>query len=233
MHLISVQNAFKQFGWYEDSNFAVFYGGDSQDILGNFWPLPSYYMCYEGINADNVECLYQSYKFKNIELRQQFNLLSAKKALRLAQSLSKFVREDWFQVNRKIMKILLKIKFSNGYLKKMLLDTGDKYLVKHSICKGDGFWSDDSDGYGQNVLGHMLMQIRGDLGGVGVVVQPVEYCMWIAMMVSKTLLESKYNSQNQWCNWCGCFPKQYGYDFCKRKCGIASYKNQNATIIRQ
>jgi predicted NAD-dependent protein-ADP-ribosyltransferase YbiA (DUF1768 family) len=57
-----------------------------------------------------------------------------------------------------------------------LLATGRAYLVEHNPVKGrDAIWSDDHDGSGRNMLGQLLMEWRGILGGAGAVPPPANY----------------------------------------------------------
>ena len=78
---------------------------------------------------------------------------------------------------------VIKIKFSNEEYKKVLLSTQNAYLVEHNPVKNrDSFWSDDHDGTGKNILGLLLMELRENLGGVGVVAPPKEYTEWISSL---------------------------------------------------
>lgn len=54
-----------------------------------------------------------------------------------------------------------------------LLATGNAYLVEHSAR--DSFWGDGGDGSGRNMLGTLLMELRANLGGTGVVAKPANY----------------------------------------------------------
>jgi predicted NAD-dependent protein-ADP-ribosyltransferase YbiA (DUF1768 family) len=79
--------------------------------------------------------------------------------------------------NTAAMKAVLADKFAPGTpLAAALLATGRAHLVEHNPVKGrDAIWSDDHDGSGRNMLGQLLMEWRGVLGGTGVVPPPANY----------------------------------------------------------
>jgi len=56
---------------------------------------------------------------------------------------------------------ILNVKFAAGtYLHHLLKATKDAYLLEHNNAKRDNYWSDNSDGSGENMLGRMLSAIR-------------------------------------------------------------------------
>lgn len=61
---------------------------------------------------------------------------------------------------------LVRNKFSQPYLTKLLLETGDEHLVEGNDYQ-DRFWgcvkSRDGDWIGKNHLGRILMQVRDEL----------------------------------------------------------------------
>ncbi len=67
-------------------------------------------------------------------------------------------------------------KFSqNSDLLQRLLLTADAYLASHSIVWASdtpSLWTDGHDGTGTNQSGQILMRIRKELGGIGIVKQP-------------------------------------------------------------
>ncbi len=66
------------------------------------------------------------------------------------------------------MQKVLADKFSDPNFKKLLLGTGDAYLLEHNAKKGiDRYWSDNHDGTGHNMLGKSLMELRKLFGGKG------------------------------------------------------------------
>ena len=69
------------------------------------------------------------------------------------------------------MKTVLKAKFDqNPELKELLLATSDAYLAMHT--DKDDFWRDGGDIGKGNKLGELLMELRGQYGGTGVVPAP-------------------------------------------------------------
>jgi len=81
------------------------------------------------------------------------------------EDLSKRLTPNWELKKFGVMKEILTIKFQNKVLKEWLLGTGSAPLVETNT------WDDNTWGVsntsGQNMLGRMLMQIRGELGGTG------------------------------------------------------------------
>lgn len=73
------------------------------------------------------------------------------------------LRDDWNTYRHTAMLEVLRAKFSpsngNG-LYEVLMGTGDKQLVEHSIW--DRYWGDGGNGKGQNHLGKTLMQVRSE-----------------------------------------------------------------------
>lgn len=122
-----------------------------------------------------AEAAFQAAKFlHNPEIAVRFIHLEGKEALKLAQSLSYQQRGDWYQVREGIMKEVLHVKFQqHSDLGELLLATGDSYLVEHN--GRDAFWTDGIDGSGKNRIGRLLMQVRGEKGGIGVVSKPATY----------------------------------------------------------
>jgi len=72
----------------------------------------------------------------------------------------KYMKQNWDEQKLNVMLQGLRSKFSNIYLKKMLLDTGDAVL--HEDNPEDPFWG-IGDGSGQSWLGKLLMQVRDEI----------------------------------------------------------------------
>lgn len=100
------------------------------------------------------------------------------------------------------MREVLRAKFSNPDLKQKLLETRDAYLVHNGPIGHDRFWSDNGDGRGQNMLGTLLMEMRNELGGSGVVMRPA-------------VLEQFYGSKCDLCTNCCHFSNEgLVFNFC-------------------
>jgi ribA/ribD-fused uncharacterized protein len=171
---------FQQYGYHSELSFVAFYGNKGQDLFGNFYECHDS-MTYNGITARNSEALYQGSKFTDPELKQKFNNLKGIQAFFLARKMTKYVRPDWNQIKRNIMKEILEIKFSDPVYAFALIVTADRYLVEHCPVKGrDNYWSDNKDGSGQNELGKILMEIRDFYIRSGRDLPPSEdYLKWI------------------------------------------------------
>lgn len=112
------------------------------------------------------------------EFAVRFTHLAGKEAWKLAQEHSNEQRADWYQVREKVMGEVLRAKFKQHLeLRDLLLATGNAYLVEHS--NHNIFWADGGDGKGKNRLGELLMQIRGEEGGIGVVPKPAKYLKFV------------------------------------------------------
>mgnify|MGYP000858907501 FL=1 len=121
------------------------------------------------------EGLYQYLKFDHLQdksLKEQFQQATGQEAFDLSRPLIKDgkANRNWDKV--KVMKDVLRLKFSDKELKESLLATKSAYLVENGPTGHDPFWSDNGNGTGKNMLGHVLMEIRKELGGEGVVPVP-------------------------------------------------------------
>lgn len=121
------------------------------------------------------EAAFQAAKFLDKpEIAVRFTTLDGEDAWKLAQKNSYQQRGDWYQVREKVMLEVLRAKFEqHPELTELLLATGDAYLVENT--SRDAFWADGGDGKGKNRLGHLLMQIRAEKGGMGEVPKPGKY----------------------------------------------------------
>ncbi len=71
------------------------------------------------------------------------------------------MRSDWEEVKDGVMLDIMRAKFSDPKLKKMLLETGDAELIEGNFWQ-DKYWG-VCDGEGLNKLGKILMQVRNEL----------------------------------------------------------------------
>lgn len=78
-------------------------------------------------------------------------------------------RPDWSSVRLEVMRELLRAKFSEESLRSRLLETGDAELIEGNLWH-DHFWGScrcprHAGTRGLNLLGRLLMEIRGELAG--------------------------------------------------------------------
>lgn len=159
------------FIWFYDEGNKYTY------FLGNFYPCS---MQMWDMKFSCSEAAFQAAKFSHRpEIAVRFTHLDGEGAWKLARKLSYIQRPDWYQVRESVMLEVIRAKFKqNPELTELLQATGDAYLVEHT--NRDAFWADGGDGTGKNRLGHLLMQLREESGGVGTVDKPKKYKMFIS-----------------------------------------------------
>lgn len=70
------------------------------------------------------------------------------------------LRPDWEQVKDDVMRLAIAYKFNqNRALYSVLYNTDKKKLIEHTV--NDKYWGDAGDGTGKNMLGILLMELRG------------------------------------------------------------------------
>lgn len=140
------------------------------DFLSNFYaaPIESHYgtfTCAEG--------LYQYQKFMHLkkqDIYTTFSNATGQEAWDLSRTYAKYTDPNWNRLEA--MRETLRHKFSNQHLRTKLLATGSSYLVENAPQGHDSFWSDNGNGSGDNMLGILLMELRKELGGIGIVPVP-------------------------------------------------------------
>jgi ribA/ribD-fused uncharacterized protein len=111
-----------------------------------------------GIPYLNVEAAFQARK--NSAKSREFSNLDGFAARKLGRAVH--LRPDWPEVKGYIMGEILRLKFAKStVLGDMLVATGDAYLVEDAPW--DAYWGNGKDGKGQNVMGRLLMKIRGEI----------------------------------------------------------------------
>lgn len=129
--------------------FANFSRHSFKDQSGRRWP--------------TVEHYFQAQKFLDPDLQEKIrNMKTPREAAAEGRSRSNPLRRDWESVKDGIMYYAVYQKFKqNKELTELLLSTKDWEIVEHS--KKDSYWGDGGDGYGKNMLGRILMQVREEL----------------------------------------------------------------------
>lgn len=129
------------------------------EFLSNFYPST---ILYEHMRCATVEHGFQAMKALDPSVRMV--IVSAKSpgaAKRLGRAAP--LRPDWERVKQGVMLDLLRLKFLDPKLKRLLLDTGDAMLIEANTWH-DRVWGrcicERCDGRGTNLLGLQLMQVR-------------------------------------------------------------------------
>ncbi|MDB5078744.1 MAG: hypothetical protein JWP00_668 [Chloroflexi bacterium] len=133
----------KEDPYYEFSNAAP-YGFFSNNT---FWRTAEHY--------------FQAQKFPKMALYEEVRQVQTPEAAEdLAGRNQRRVREDWEQVREEVMREALRRKFEdNPPIRQLLLSTGQRPLV--AADGADSFWGFGADRQGQNKLGQLLMELRG------------------------------------------------------------------------
>ena len=123
------------------------------DFLSNFYPCR---VVYNGHSFNSVEAAFQAQK--DPSRAAEFEPLGPKEAKRLGKRVK--LRPDWEQIKVRVMYELLCIKFSDPALDLKLKQTGAATLIEKNTWR-DLYWGTDMQGNGKNVLGQLLMVLRG------------------------------------------------------------------------
>lgn len=127
------------------------------EFLSNFYTSR---LLYKGRWYLTAEHAYQAAKTTNQTHHDWVTAcLTPGQAKRRARSLP--LRKDWEQVKDAIMLDILRVKFADPGLAKLLSETGEQDLVEYNYWH-DTYWG-VCDGVGQNKLGKLLMQVRDEL----------------------------------------------------------------------
>jgi len=145
-----------------DNDNQVFFYEQEFYVLSNF-------SAFKVQIARNVfmtaEHAYHFEKFVNDQLKAEIKFAwSAHEAFQRAQAYKAHRRPDWDAVKVEVMKKILWAKVDqHSYVRKKLLETGERQLVENSWR--DDYWGWGENKNGQNMLGKLWMGIRDELRG--------------------------------------------------------------------
>ena len=133
----------KPYGYF--SNFASY----SIYLKGKIWP--------------TVEHYFQAQKFANTHHEEDVRRArTPKAAARVGRDRSRPLRSDWEEAKDDVMREALHAKFTqHPDMRENLVATGTAEIVEHTA--NDSYWGDGGDGTGKNMLGILLMELRGIL----------------------------------------------------------------------
>ncbi len=137
------------------------------DAYGEFSNFASFPIQLDGKTWLTTEHYFQAQKFAGTKHEEQIRLApSPIKAAKMGRDRNRPLRPDWQTVKDDIMRRALLAKFTqHPGLKSLLLGTGNAKLVEHT--ENDNYWGDGGDGTGRNMLGILLMEIRGQIHNAG------------------------------------------------------------------
>ena len=137
------------------------------DFENEYEFLSNFYECsvtFEGLTYGSSEAAFQAQKSSDPSDREKFTGLRPSESKRAGYSVK--LRADWEEVKVSVMHEILRAKFTqNPDLMKKLLATKQALLVEGNDWQ-DTFWGFDFNlGYGENMLGQILMKIRAEHQG--------------------------------------------------------------------
>lgn len=131
-------------------------------FTGDFAFLSNFHPCeieFEGIKFPTVEHAFQAAKTLSVHDREAIRAAATPgKAKRLGRKVD--LRRDWNNIRVSVMEQLLRIKFSDPWLRELLDITKGATLVEGNTWN-DTFWG-VCKGKGDNNLGKLLMKIRDE-----------------------------------------------------------------------
>lgn len=143
-----------------DTEKQVFFYEHEFYVFSNF---SSFAIEWKGKLWMTSEHAYQSEKFADEALKEQIQQArSAHDAQRIAQEHKNEYRSDWNDSKLNVMKDILRAKLQqHPYVKKKLLETGDRELIEDSWR--DSFWGWGPNKDGANHLGKIWMNLRDEI----------------------------------------------------------------------
>ena len=136
--------------------------GDEYGCFSNFAPYP---IELDDARWPTSEHYFQAQKFADAAQRERIRCVASPMiAARMGRSRRHPLRPDWEDAKDTIMRAAVRAKFTqHADIRQVLLATGDAEIIEHA--QNDAYWGDGGDGSGRNMLGRILMEIRGKLRG--------------------------------------------------------------------
>lgn len=133
---------------------------DEYRWLSNFYPCD---LRFRGKLYTSVEYAYMSAKSEDEEWKKMCAEAKEKPGIIKKKSQHLELVPNWEVMKIEVMQACLELKFLQEPFKTWLVETGDVYLQEGNTW-GDKFWGVDLEtGEGANVLGILIMTIRGKL----------------------------------------------------------------------
>jgi ribA/ribD-fused uncharacterized protein len=141
-----------------DTETTVYFYEQEFYCLSNF---SAFRLHWCGVDFDTSEHAYHWSKFPEHAWLQQLirEARSAHEAFKMAELHAHLVRPGWLDIRLKVMWHILRAKASqHEYVRRKLLETGERLLIEDSWR--DAFWGWGADQQGLNALGGLWMTIR-------------------------------------------------------------------------
>ena len=133
-------------------------------FLSNFYPHP---IIYKGEKFKTSEHAYQAYKTLDPAEREYIKNLDTPGKAKRAGNENITVRKDWEDIKYDLMLDIVRAKFKDDVLAKLLIETGNQILIEgnwwHDNTWGDCTCKDCENKEGKNWLGKILMQVREEI----------------------------------------------------------------------
>lgn len=141
----------------KDTETQIYFYENNYYIFSNF---SAFAIEWKGRLYQTSEHVYQTEKFEDEKLREEVRTArSAHDAKLLSRKYQDQCREDWDAVKVAVMKEILRAKIEqHPYVKKKLLDSGQKEIIEDS--HRDNFWGWGPNQDGTNQLGKLWMELR-------------------------------------------------------------------------
>lgn len=143
-----------------DTEFKAFFYEQEFYPLSNF---SAFNLQWKGLIFATSEAAYHWEKFPGLPIQKDIlHAPSAHEAFKLAEKYKSARRKDWDDVKVEIMREILRAKAAqHEYVRRKLLETGDRYLCENSWR--DDFWGWGPNREGKNMLGKLWMEVRAEL----------------------------------------------------------------------
>lgn len=145
-----------------DTEDAVYFYEQNHYYMSNF---SSFRLRWAGVDFDTSEHAYHWYRFNGCAEHHQERILrarSAHEAFRYAQDNKADQRPEWDQIKVGVMCDILRCKIDqHEYVRRKLLQTGNRTLIENS--HRDPFWGWGENRDGLNMLGKCWMNVRAEL----------------------------------------------------------------------
>jgi hypothetical protein len=147
-----------------DTEKQIFFYEQEFYIFSNFSSFKLRWKEYDWMTSEHA---YHSEKFDDKKLLEELkNTRSAHEAMALAYANRDSYRKDWDDIKLEVMKEILHTKVAqHPYVKKKLLESGNKKLVENSWR--DDYWGWGPNKDGANHLGKLWMRVRDEVRGTG------------------------------------------------------------------